>query len=125
MRRFLINVNGKSYDVAVEEVNASAQQQTMAPAAPAPAAQAEAPAAPVQASTVVPEGTKIEAPMPGNIIEIKVAVGDEVKEGDVVMIMEAMKLENELLAPCSGKILSINTTKGSVVNTGDTLGVVG
>lgn len=63
--------------------------------------------------------------MPGTILEIKVNVGDQVKEGDVLFVLEAMKLENELLAPCSGTIASINTSKGTVVNSGDVLGVIG
>lgn len=130
MRRFIINVNGKSYDVGVEEVDAaaSAPVATPAPAAApvAPAAQpkAEAPAAP-SVSASVAEGTKIEAPMPGTILEVRVHVGDTVKEGDVLFVLEAMKLENELAAPCAGTVASVNTAKGTVVNAGDILGVIG
>ncbi len=62
--------------------------------------------------------------MPGTILEVKVNVGDKVNEGDVLFVLEAMKLENELLAPCTGTIASINTSKGSVVNSGDILGVI-
>ena len=63
--------------------------------------------------------------MPGNIIEVRANVGDTVAEGDVVIILEAMKLENEIMAPCAGKILSINVSKGDMVNSGDILFVVG
>ena len=93
MRRFIINVNGKSYDVGV--------------------------------SASVAEGTKIEAPMPGTILEVRVHVGDTVKEGDVLFVLEAMKLENELTAPCAGTVASVNTAKRTVVNAGDILGLIG
>ena len=123
MRRFIINVNGKSYDVGVEEVDAAASAP-VAPAAPAAQPKAEAPAAP-SVSASVAEGTKIEAPMPGTILEVRVHVGDTVKEGDVLFVLEAMKLENELAAPCAGTVASVNTAKGTVVNAGDILGVIG
>lgn len=130
MRRFKINVNGKSYDVAVEEIDASASAPVvMTSPAPSPAPVATEPTEPVKAaepvvSATVAEGQKIEAPMPGTILEVKVNVGDKVNEGDVLFVLEAMKLENELLAPCTGTIASINTSKGSVVNSGDILGVI-
>lgn len=136
MRRFLIKVNGKDYDVCVEEIGAGA------PAAPAAVASAPVPApatAPAAAESATPapaavpaapaaiptDGTKTEAPMPGNIIEVRANVGDTVAEGDVVIILEAMKLENEIMAPCAGKILSVNVSKGDMVNSGDILFVVG
>lgn len=131
MRRFIINVNGKSYDVAVEEVAAGASTPAAAPvpapAAPAaPVAPAEQPAAaPAAPSAAVADGTKVEAPMPGTILEVKVNVGDKVNEGDVMFVLEAMKMENELMAPCAGTVASVNTSKGTVVNSGDVLGVIG
>ena len=131
MRRFIINVNGKSYDVAVEEVAAGASAPAAAPvpapAAPAaPVAPAEQPAAaPAAPSAAVADGTKVEAPMPGTILEVKVNVGDKVNEGDVMFVLEAMKMENELMAPCAGTVASVNTSKGTVVNSGDVLGVIG
>ena len=106
MRRFNITVNGKVYDVAVEEVAAGA-----APVAPA------APAAPAGAAGAV----VVSAPMPGNILDVKVAAGASVKAGDVLCILEAMKMENEIVAPQDGTIASINCAKGDVVNVGDTL----
>ena len=113
MKRYNITVNGKAYDVAVEEVGGSAAPVAAAPAAPAPAA------APVA------DGTKVTAPMPGTILDIKVAVGDTVKSGQAICVLEAMKMENDVNAPCDGKVLSVNTTKGSAVETGAVLAVIG
>ena len=144
MRRFLIKVNGKDYDVAVEEIGAGVPMPSMsmpaapvgpaapAPAAPAPAASAPEAPAPAAEQSAAPAvdiasvgGTKTESPMPGNILEVRVKVGDTVSEGDVIVILEAMKLENEIMAPCSGKVVAINAHKGDVVNTGDILFVIG
>jgi len=135
MRKFLINVNGSSYEVEVEEVGAQGSAAFVsapaAPAAPAPAAPAApAPAAPqaaapAPAAVAVPAGaTKISAPMPGTILDIPVQSGASVKEGDVLLVLEAMKMENEILAPCDGKVTSIATSKGASVNTGDLLVVI-
>ncbi len=127
MRKFMINVNGKSYEVEVEEVGGVAAPVYTAPkpqAAPAPAqTQAPAPApAPAPAASPAPAGaTTVNAPMPGTIVSIKVNVGDMVKAGDVVCILEAMKMENEIMAPSDGKIIAVNTTPGASVNTGDAL----
>lgn len=118
MKRYNITVNGKAYDVAVEEVGGSAAD---APVAAAPVA--AAPAAP--AAAPVADGTKVTAPMPGTILDIKVAVGDTVKSGQAICVLEAMKMENDVNAPCDGKVLSINTTKGSAVETGAVLAVIG
>ena len=85
-------------------------QQT-APAAPAAAAPAAA-------------GEQVKSPMPGNILDVKVAVGDTVAEGDVLIILEAMKMENEIVAPCSGKVASVNVQKGATVNSDDLLVVI-
>ena len=117
MKRYNITVNGKAYDVAVEEVGGST---AAAPAAAAPVAAAPAPAA-----APVADGTKVTAPMPGTILDIKVAVGDTVKSGQAICVLEAMKMENDVNAPCDGKVLSINTTKGSAVETGAVLAVIG
>ena len=118
MKRFNITVNGKAYDVAVEEVGGST---AAAPVAAAPVA--AAPAAP--AAAPVADGTKVTAPMPGTILDIKVAVGDTVKSGQAICVLEAMKMENDVNAPCDGKVLSVNTTKGSAVETGAVLAVIG
>ncbi len=115
MKRYNITVNGKAYDVAVEEVGGSTA------AAPV----AAAPAAPAPAAAPVADGTKVTAPMPGTILDIKVAVGDTVKSGQAICVLEAMKMENDVNAPCDGKVLSVNTTKGSAVETGAVLAVIG
>ena len=116
MKRFNITVNGKAYDVAVEEVTGGA------PVAAAPAApvQAATPAAAAPAP-VVTGGTAVNAPMPGTILDVKVNVGDTVAEGQVLMILEAMKMENDIVAPVAGKVAAINVKKGDSVNSNDAL----
>lgn len=111
MRKFLVNVNGTSYEVEVEEITGEVKAPApAAPAAPAPAA----PAAGGAAET-------ISAPMPGTIVGVNVKVGDSFKRGQVLIVLEAMKMENEILAPRDGRVVAINTTKGSSVNSGDVL----
>lgn len=119
MKNYRITVNGTAYDVAVEELGASA-----APAAPAsvaapaaaPVAAPAAPAASGNAGSIV-----VSAPMPGKILNVKANVGASVKKGDVVLILEAMKMENEVVAPEDGTIASINVAAGDSVEAGDTL----
>ena len=114
MKRFNISVNGTSYDVVVEETSAAGV------AAPAPAAPAAAPAAPAAPAGAAGSVT-VTAPMPGNILDVKVKAGDSVKAGDTLLILEAMKMENEISAPQDGTIASVNVRKGDVVNSGDLL----
>ena len=109
MKNYRVNVNGTVYEVSVEEIGVS--EVKAAPAA-APAAK---PAAPAGA------GEKITAPMPGNILSVNVSAGQEVKKGDVLMVLEAMKMENEIMAPKAGKVTSVAVSKGSTVATGDLL----
>ncbi len=116
MRKFHVNVNGTPYEVEVEEIAAGA-----APAAPV---QAAAPA-PAAAPPVAAGATSVTAPMPGNILDIKVKVGDMVEANTVVIMLEAMKMENEIFAGAAGKVTAINVTKGSTVNSGDVLVVIG
>ena len=106
MKYYNITVNGVAYSVSVEETAAGA-----APVAAAPAAPAAPQAAPVA----------VKAPMPGNILDVKVAAGASVKAGDVLVILEAMKMENEIVAPQDGTVASINVNKGDTVNSGDVL----
>lgn len=113
MKRFNITVNGKAYDVAVEEVGAGS--------APAAAAPVQA-AAPAPAPAAAPAGgTAVKAPMPGNILDVKVNAGDTVSEGQVLMVLEAMKMENDIVAPKAGTVASVNVKKGDSVNRDDLL----
>ena len=120
MKYYNITVNGVAYSVSVEETAAGAAPVAAAPAAPkAPAAPAAAPkaAAPAGAAGAV----SVKAPMPGNILDVKVAAGASVKAGDVLVILEAMKMENEIVAPQDGTVASVNVHKGNTVNSGDVL----
>lgn len=124
MKQFKITVNGKTYDVAVEETNGVASAPAAAPVAAAPAA-APAPAAPAAAPTpaapAAPAATgaeKVNSPMPGNIIDIKVAAGDTVTNGQTLLILEAMKMENEIKAPCDGTVAGVHVAKGDTVDSG-------
>ncbi len=111
MKKYVVNVNGTKYEITIESIDGAAA------AAQAPAA-TEAPAAPTPAASG--NGEKINAPMPGTILDVKVASGDTVKKGDVLMILEAMKMENEIMAPCDGTVTSI-IAKGTSVETGTAL----
>lgn len=120
MKRYNITVNGKAYDVSVDEIGEGAAP--VAPvAAPAPAAAAPAPTA----AAPVADGTKVSAPMPGTILDVKVSVGDTVSEGQALAILEAMKMENDINAPCAGKVLSVDVQKGATVETGTIVCVIG
>jgi biotin carboxyl carrier protein len=133
MKKYNITVNGVSYEVEVEELGSVQSAPRAAAPAPRAAAPAAAPkaAAPAAAPKAAPAAAPaageegVSAPMPGTILDIKVAVGDSVSAGDVLIILEAMKMENEIMAPASGKVVSINTNKGASVNSGDVLVVIG
>ena len=117
MKKYRVTVNGTVYEVELEEL-------TNAPAAPA-AAPTPAPA-PAPARAPAPAGgEQVTSPMPGTILSVNVAAGDSVKRGQVLMILEAMKMENEIMCPRDGKLLSLNTTKGASVETGTLLCVIG
>jgi len=133
MRKFLIKVNGNQYEVEVEEIreDGTVVQQTSEVKSATPAAPVATPA-PAPAPAPKPAETKkdapipadafvVSAPMPGTILSINVNVGDTVKKGQVLLILEAMKMENEIVAPRDGKVASINTSKGASVNAGDAL----
>jgi len=125
MRKFNITVNGVAYEVEVEEVGAGSAPAAPVAAAPAPvAAPAPAPkAAPAPAPKAAPVagGTKINAPMPGVILDVKAAVGASVKKGDILLVLEAMKMENEIMAPADGTVGSVTVTPGQTVQSGQQL----
>ena len=112
MKKYRVNVNGTVYEVELEEITGSAP--AAAPAAPAAAA----------ARTAAAGGERICAPMPGNILKINVAPGQKVEEGDVLIVLEAMKMENEIVATKSGTVAQIAVSKGAVVETGAPLVVI-
>ena len=116
MKKYNVTVNGTAYEVTLEAVDASEVK-----AAPAPAA---APAAAPSASVSGGKET-VTSPMPGNILSVNVTNGTAVKKGDVLMILEAMKMENEIMSPCDGTVLSVGVTKGATVETGAVLCVIG
>ncbi len=114
MKKYRVNVNGSLYEIEIEEMSAPAAMSAAAPAAPA---------APVAAAPA--GGQKVEAPMPGTILDIKVQAGQSVKKGDVLVILEAMKMENEIMAPCDGKVTGVNVRKGDSVETAALLCTIG
>ncbi len=110
MKKYRVTVNGTAYEIELEELTGAA------PAA-APAAAAPAPAAPAG-------GEQVTSPMPGTILDVKVSQGASVKKGDVLMVLEAMKMENEIMCPRDGKVASINAAKGAAVESGTLLCVI-
>lgn len=130
MKTYLINVNGISYEVEVEEVggsapHAAAMPQVQTTPAPQPQATPKAVVPPTPAAKPVAapsgNGEVIKAPIPGTILDVKVQVGSVVKAGDLYLILEAMKMENEILAAKSGTVKAIFVSKGQSVNSGDAL----
>ena len=120
MKNYRITVNGTSYDVSVEELSGGAAP-VAAPVAAAPvAAPAAAPAAPAPAAGGA-GSFKVSSPMPGKILAVKANVGDSVKKGQVILILEAMKMENEVVAPEDGTVASVDVAVGAMVEAGDTL----
>ena len=130
MKKYNITVNGNTYEVFVEEADASTAYSApvatpvaapvAAPAA-APVAAAPAPKAAPKAATTAGGAVKVTSPMPGTILDVKVSVGQQVKKGDVICVLEAMKMENDIPAPQDGVVASINIQKGASVNAGDVL----
>lgn len=127
--KYVVTLNGKNYEVEVEETDAVITAVTdAAPAAPvaaaAPAAPAAAPAH-AAAPAAAADGQKVLSPMPGTILSVNVSVGSAVKAGEVILILEAMKMENEIVAPCDGTVKQLAVQKGSTVATDALLAVVG
>lgn len=119
IKKFRINVNGVDHIVEVEELSSSASPAPAAAPAPVAApAPAPAPAAPAAAPAPVPAGGQtVTAPMPGNILKVNVTAGQAVKAGQVLCVLEAMKMENEIMAPCDGKVAQVLVSKGATVDT--------
>ena len=120
MKKYNITVNGTSYEVVVEEVSSSGA--VAAPvAAPTAAPAAVKPAAPKAAAPAAKGGVSITAPMPGTILDVKVSVGQSVKKGETVCVLEAMKMENDIPASQDGVVASVNVQKGASVGANDVL----
>lgn len=134
---YKVTLNGKIYEVEVTEcdakvtgvsqvpVSAVAAPAPVAAAPAAPAAAAPAAAAPAAPAASATDGTPVKAPMPGTIIAVKKNAGEAVKAGDVVVVLEAMKMENDIVAPCDGTVKAIVAAKGASVNTDDVIAVIG
>ena len=132
--KYKVTLNGKTYEVEVEagqarlvdEYEAYAPAPAAAPAAAAPAAAPAAPAAAPApaAAAVTAAGEVVAAPMPGNILKVNVSQGQAVKAGDVLVVLEAMKMENEIMAPRDGSVAQVVVSKGAVVDTGAALVVL-
>ncbi|MBR6564042.1 MAG: biotin/lipoyl-binding protein [Clostridia bacterium] len=121
MKKYNVTVNGTAYEITLEVVDAADVKAAPAPAAAPVAAPAPA-AAPVAAAPA--GGETITSPMPGTILAVNVQNGATVNKGDVLMVLEAMKMENEIIAPVSGTVASVNVQKGASVETGATLCVI-
>ena len=123
MKKFNIKVNGTAYEVEVEEVKTAAAPKVTAPAAPAKPAAAPA-AAPAQ-TAVAAGDTPVNAPMPGKIVKLVATAGQAVKKGEVLLILEAMKMQNEISAPVDGTLKGFNVAAGENVKPGAVLAVIG
>jgi len=134
MRKFVITVNGKSYEVEVEEVgqgtsnpvtvsapSAPTTVPAAATAAPQPAPQKSETSKPATGGAVPQDAETIKAPMPGTILDVKVKVGDKILKGHVIAILEAMKMENEIMSPRDGEVVSVQVATGASVNPGDVI----
>lgn len=130
MKKYNITVNGTTYEVVVEEADGVVSAPVYSAPAVAPVAPVAAPVAAPKAQPAAPKApaasgsagaVKVTAPMPGTILDVKVSVGQTVKKGDVICVLEAMKMENDIPAPQDGVVASVNIQKGASVNAGDVL----
>ncbi len=132
LKKYKISVDGKSYEVEVEDIDSRASVNArsapaaasvstpVAPAAPAAPAAPESPARPVSTAADI-KGETLRAPMPGTILSVAASVGQSVKRGEILLVLEAMKMENEIVAHIDGTVSAIYVQKGSTVNAGDVL----
>ena len=142
MRKFRVNVNGETFEVEIEEVGGTSQVTQNAPVStPAPAAPTAQPKSEPVQQTAAPQkpkeeakpaakaptgdGEQVTAPLPGTILDLKVKPGENVEAGDVLLVLEAMKMENEVVAPVGGTVQEILVEKGATVNSGDVLATIG
>ncbi len=124
MKRYNITVNGKTYDVAVEEAGQTSSAPVATPVPTATPSPVAAPAASPAPAPQVTGGTEINAPMPGNVLDVKVKVGDKVENGTPVIVLEAMKMENDVVSPVAGTVASISVKKGDTVDSGTLIAVI-
>ena len=128
MKKYNITVNGNTYEVFVEEADATSAPVVIPTAVPSAAATAPAPVATPKPQAPKATGTqgqnKVISPMPGTILAVKVSAGQAVKKGDTICVLEAMKMENDIPAPCDGVVASINVQKGASVNANDVLATI-
>jgi len=128
MRKFKINVNGQSYEVEVEEIGSNENQASQSATVKKPIEKQIEKSQPKKevAEEIKPQQGQeiVEAPMPGNIWKVVAQEGQQIKAGDIILILEAMKMENEILAPRDGKLVKMIAKEGSAVNTGDKLAII-
>lgn len=124
MKKYNVTVNGTTYEVEVEEVGGVSTAPVAAPAA-APAPAPKAAPAPAASKPSIGAGEQVKAPMPGTVLKINVSNGQQVKKGDVLCVLEAMKMENDIVSPKDGTITSVAAKQGATVNSGDVLVTIG
>jgi biotin carboxyl carrier protein len=119
MRKFLVKVNNQQFEVELEEIKSARPSERPAEKIAKPSANGN-----VAASSASANGEKVVAPMPGNILKVNVNKGDTVKRGQVLLVLEAMKMENEITAPADGKVADVKVEKGQCISAGDVMIVI-